>query len=227
MSIKLNYHSLWKWRTSPRKLFNAIMCRLVGHRLNNEPRHSWCGRCGLAYEEVYHIPWTTQAEQPKNYHMIMREEYGPDKKKPAAQAVQKPKKVSQHQLFVTAEQAYEKCLEYNVGKKPYPYTGKFGGMSEFLDPAILLVLKKPTGPTLFVAIEATDSEFKMIDHVDAEVLQLAIPRPKDWVILSSSRLDPMFIPSVQEVLNECAHFGLPVAYLELRDEEKAEFEAKP
>jgi hypothetical protein len=30
------------------------MCRLFGHRLNNDPGHHWCGRCGLAYEEIYY-----------------------------------------------------------------------------------------------------------------------------------------------------------------------------
>ncbi len=39
-----------------RKLFfwkGQILCRLFGHRLNDDHRKLWCGRCGLAYEEIY------------------------------------------------------------------------------------------------------------------------------------------------------------------------------
>jgi hypothetical protein len=39
--------------------------------LDEDPESSACHRCGLAYEEIYHTPWTNQAEQPKGYHEIM------------------------------------------------------------------------------------------------------------------------------------------------------------
>jgi hypothetical protein len=31
----------------------VIICRIFGHRINNDPRYHWCERCGLAYEECY------------------------------------------------------------------------------------------------------------------------------------------------------------------------------
>jgi len=30
-----------------------FLCRLFGHRVNQNGRYPWCGRCGLAYEEFY------------------------------------------------------------------------------------------------------------------------------------------------------------------------------
>jgi hypothetical protein len=38
--------------------FKVLLCRIFGHRLNEDPSYHWCGRCGLAYEECYF---------PKNY----------------------------------------------------------------------------------------------------------------------------------------------------------------
>ena len=31
----------------------VLMCRIVGHRINEDPSHHCCERCGLAYEECY------------------------------------------------------------------------------------------------------------------------------------------------------------------------------
>ena len=34
------------------------VCKIFGHRVNADPTHFWCGRCGLAYEEIYgHAYW--------------------------------------------------------------------------------------------------------------------------------------------------------------------------
>ncbi len=37
---------LWFWR-------GQIICRLVGHRINQKANYPWCGRCGIAFEEIY------------------------------------------------------------------------------------------------------------------------------------------------------------------------------
>lgn len=34
--------------------FKVLMCRIFGHRLNDNVNHHWCNRCGLAYEKIYH-----------------------------------------------------------------------------------------------------------------------------------------------------------------------------
>ena len=39
---------------------DTLVCRLFGHKLNNNPSNNWCGRCSLSYEEIYH---------PKNYYV--------------------------------------------------------------------------------------------------------------------------------------------------------------
>jgi len=33
---------------------NVLICRIFGHRVNNNPAHSSCERCGLAYQEIYY-----------------------------------------------------------------------------------------------------------------------------------------------------------------------------
>jgi len=38
--------------------FKTFLCRVLGHRINNNPANHWCERCKLAYEEAYH---------PENY----------------------------------------------------------------------------------------------------------------------------------------------------------------
>ena len=38
--------------------FKVLLCRIFGHRLNEDPSFSWCERCNLCYEECYY---------PKNY----------------------------------------------------------------------------------------------------------------------------------------------------------------
>ncbi len=35
------------------KNINNIVCKLFGHRLNENPAHHWCERCGLEYGECY------------------------------------------------------------------------------------------------------------------------------------------------------------------------------
>lgn len=40
----------------------VLLCKIFSHRLNENPAHVWCGRCGLAYEECY---------RPKKYYEVM------------------------------------------------------------------------------------------------------------------------------------------------------------
>jgi hypothetical protein len=40
----------WKKRNN----FKVLLCKIFGHRLNENPSHPWCERCGLAYEECYY-----------------------------------------------------------------------------------------------------------------------------------------------------------------------------
>lgn len=39
-------YCLWFWK-------GQIICRLFGHRINDDHKDLSCGRCGLAYEEIY------------------------------------------------------------------------------------------------------------------------------------------------------------------------------
>ena len=34
--------------------FKVFICRKFGHRMNDNPEHEWCGRCGLCNTEIYH-----------------------------------------------------------------------------------------------------------------------------------------------------------------------------
>jgi len=45
------YH---RFRFGFKKNLKVLLCRIVGHRLNDDPKFQSCGRCGLAYEECYH-----------------------------------------------------------------------------------------------------------------------------------------------------------------------------
>lgn len=45
------YH---KFRFGFKANFKVLICRIFGHRINENPAHHWCERCGLAYEEAYH-----------------------------------------------------------------------------------------------------------------------------------------------------------------------------
>lgn len=217
MSVKILYHSLWKYRTQPIRFFRATLCRMVGHRLNDKPRDPWCGRCGLAYEEVY--------SAGKNFHKIMAEEYSPDRRQALSEKSKPAQHLARHQYFKTVEEAYGKCLEYNVGKKPMPALNRFGRRYEFFDHATLLVLKKEDGSSSFIAIEGMNSDYRMWHQPDAhEIFQIAIPRQAEYVILYSSRIDPMYEITPQQAIAECHYFGVPVRYLELTDEERAEVE---
>ena len=52
----LNYHKLrFGWKQN----INVLKCRIFGHRINENPAHHWCERCGLSYEDIY---------SPKNYY---------------------------------------------------------------------------------------------------------------------------------------------------------------
>lgn len=35
------------------KNIKNLLCRIFGHRLNENPAHHWCERCGLEYGECY------------------------------------------------------------------------------------------------------------------------------------------------------------------------------
>lgn len=41
---------LWFWK-------GQIICRAFGHRINDDYTKMWCGRCGLAYEEIYGLAY--------------------------------------------------------------------------------------------------------------------------------------------------------------------------
>lgn len=46
----MKYHKL---RFGLKKNLKVLICRIFGHRLNENPENHWCERCGLAYEECY------------------------------------------------------------------------------------------------------------------------------------------------------------------------------
>lgn len=48
----MKYHNL-KLKNPIRRNFKILLCRLFGHRINENPHHPWCNRCGLAYGEAY------------------------------------------------------------------------------------------------------------------------------------------------------------------------------
>lgn len=33
--------------------FKVFICRLFGHRINDNKKFEWCNRCGLAYFDIY------------------------------------------------------------------------------------------------------------------------------------------------------------------------------
>ncbi len=41
------------------KYHKFSLCKILGHRINENPAHHWCERCKLAYEECYY---------PKDYY---------------------------------------------------------------------------------------------------------------------------------------------------------------
>jgi hypothetical protein len=45
------YH---RFRFGWRQNLNVLICRIFGHKLNEDSSNSSCGRCGLAYEECYY-----------------------------------------------------------------------------------------------------------------------------------------------------------------------------
>lgn len=47
----MHYHT---YRFSFRKNIKVAICKIFGHRINDNPAFHWCERCGLAYEECYH-----------------------------------------------------------------------------------------------------------------------------------------------------------------------------
>lgn len=44
----------------------VLICRIFGHRLNDNQHYEWCQRCGLAYSEIYHKQIFKQAEDKFN-----------------------------------------------------------------------------------------------------------------------------------------------------------------
>ena len=42
------------YRFGFRKNFKVWICRVFGHRINNEVKDKWCERCGLFYGEIYY-----------------------------------------------------------------------------------------------------------------------------------------------------------------------------
>ena len=46
----LIYHD---FRFGLKQNFKVLLCRMVGHQINNDPSAYYCERCGLAYEEIY------------------------------------------------------------------------------------------------------------------------------------------------------------------------------
>jgi hypothetical protein len=47
----MNYH---KYRFGLKENIKVLLCKIFGHRLNENPTHFWCERCGLSYESCYH-----------------------------------------------------------------------------------------------------------------------------------------------------------------------------
>lgn len=47
----MNYH---RFRFGIRGNLKVLLCKVFGHRINENPAHPWCERCGLAYTECYH-----------------------------------------------------------------------------------------------------------------------------------------------------------------------------
>lgn len=47
------FHKVFK-DLKPKKVLRRLGCVLFGHKVNNNPSHKWCGRCVLAYEELYY-----------------------------------------------------------------------------------------------------------------------------------------------------------------------------
>ena len=45
------YH---RYRFGIKGNFKVLLCRIFGHRLNENPAFHWCERCGLYYGECYH-----------------------------------------------------------------------------------------------------------------------------------------------------------------------------
>ena len=47
----MQYH---RYRLGLKGNIKVWLCKLVGHRINENPADHWCERCGLAYEECYY-----------------------------------------------------------------------------------------------------------------------------------------------------------------------------
>ena len=51
----MQYHN---YRFGFKGNIKVLVCKLLGHRLNDDASSAWCGRCNLAYSECYY---------PQNY----------------------------------------------------------------------------------------------------------------------------------------------------------------
>jgi len=45
------------------KNIKVWFCRTFGHKMNDEKKHQWCDRCGLASSEIYHSQKDDEDEQ--------------------------------------------------------------------------------------------------------------------------------------------------------------------
>jgi hypothetical protein len=54
MKEKVNHHKFDLHRFGIIGNLKILLCKLVGHRLNEIEDHSWCGRCGYCYEDIYY-----------------------------------------------------------------------------------------------------------------------------------------------------------------------------
>lgn len=56
----MKYH---KFRFGLWKNLKVLLCKIVGHRINDDPSNHWCERCGLAYSECYFpIPYWSESK---------------------------------------------------------------------------------------------------------------------------------------------------------------------
>ena len=52
----MRHHKLNFKKYGLKSNINILICKLFGHRLNDNPDHPWCPRCRLCHEEIYYNP---------------------------------------------------------------------------------------------------------------------------------------------------------------------------
>jgi len=53
----MKYHKFRLKKTIKKTInhnWHTLLCQFFGHRINNNLKHHWCERCGLAYQECYY-----------------------------------------------------------------------------------------------------------------------------------------------------------------------------